>query len=550
MDFFTNFYRDQSIKGEKVNYIFRWILVALILVIAVSMYLRPYTREASKAAVLLTLVAASYNAVLSFLFAKKLHFGWIKYASVSLDVAMLCAYIYLASLSSPTAVATSSTQLIYPLIIFFAALRIDRKLIIYSLCYILVTYNLTYALGRGHIPQELFEQVYLLDWDGQIFRSAYILLFGVLIITFPSTILSILRKQEAMFSGAFGNYRKLADNVSVKTGELFSSSAKLDREMASAAQAIHAIAETAGGAREGMLSQDAMVEQTGKATGRLAETIDRLASLLDKQSSMIRDSSGTITSVLDDLDRVLQEAVQAVSLSAELEKAAKAGGDTIRSMIGGIQTMSGQSASLIETAGVMTGIAETTSLLAVNASIEAAHAGKSGAGFIVVAGEIRKLAEQTKAQSEQISLSLGAIKEGIDLATRHSGGAGEAFHTIEEKIRTVAGIIGNVRAAVEEEDKRGRAIGNMLSLLEDLTASVKEESTGMEGANDGARDSVRRLKEANTSVQRGVASMLASVDGVASAVARVNQMTKENRELIASVAKQVEGFEIVGQKET
>ena len=62
------------------------------------------------------------------------------------------------------------------------------------------------------------------------------------------------------------------------------------------------------------------------------------------------------------------------------------------------------------------GITRQTSMLALNASIEAARAGEAGAGFAVVANQIKQLAEETQKATEKISNIVGALEEQADKA--------------------------------------------------------------------------------------------------------------------------------------
>lgn len=549
MDFYKTFYEEQSLKGEKLNYIFRWLLVGVFFLVSFTMLNKPETRAAAYNAFILLGIAVSYNIVLMVLFAIKKHYGWIKYVSITLDVTFLCAYIFLASLSSPTAIATSATQLIFPVLLFFAALRVDRKTIIFCLVYILLAFNTVYFLRKPYIDPELFRRVYLIDLQGQIFKSVYILLFGLLILTFPNTIIGLLKKQESLFKKALDNYRRLADDISSKMNLLNQKGRELDTDMERADGALRRISESADGNSAHMDIQNEAVEQTGLVTKELAASIDTMAGLLESQSGMVKKSTENVKSVMDNMERLLKNAMKAAEHSGRLEGVSRNGRESMEQVIRSIQDMSEQSVILVETSNVMNSIAETTDMLSVNAAIEAAHAGEAGLGFAVVAQEIRKLADQTKAQSEQIARSLGGIKSGIDQATRLSDGAGQAFQNIETEIKDISVIIKSVRSSIAEQNERGQRIEEMLRGLEELNSRVKAGSGNMENGNARSQNAVNKLKDANQGLKEGFAAMLEALKGMSEAVEHVSRLTAENTHLIQSVATEVEQFEIMESSE-
>jgi methyl-accepting chemotaxis protein len=87
---------------------------------------------------------------------------------------------------------------------------------------------------------------------------------------------------------------------------------------------------------------------------------------------------------------------------------------------------------------LINGIASQTNLLAMNAAIEAAHAGEYGKGFSVVADEIRKLAEASAANSKAIKTNLAAIIAGIKNANEASARSSESFATVQREIGAVS----------------------------------------------------------------------------------------------------------------
>jgi len=109
-----------------------------------------------------------------------------------------------------------------------------------------------------------------------------------------------------------------------------------------------------------------------------------------------------------------------------------------------IQSLRGSSTGVAKVAGLIASIATQTSVLALNANIEAARAGVHGKGFAVVASEVRKLAEQTASATNEIQAKVTVI--GADIGT-----AMAAIDRIVSQTDGLAGLSHQMAAAAEEQ---------------------------------------------------------------------------------------------------
>jgi methyl-accepting chemotaxis protein len=142
---------------------------------------------------------------------------------------------------------------------------------------------------------------------------------------------------------------------------------------------------------------------------------------------------------------------------------------------------------------LISSIAQKTNLLALNATIEAAHAGRAGAGFGVVAGEVKSLARETqKATSE--------IARRIDNLRSDSSSLISAVDAISSFIDGLWPVISAISGAVEKQTRSTAALANSTVETSDFIADVNEHAKAIasvtgetEQASLNARQSVERI---------------------------------------------------------
>src|SRR5690606_19687717 len=148
-----------------------------------------------------------------------------------------------------------------------------------------------------------------------------------------------------------------------------------------------------------------------------------------------------------------------------------------------MQAMAGiekSSQEIAKITGVIDEIAFQTNLLALNAGVEAARAGDAGRGFVVVAQEVRSLAQRSAEAAreikERISTSTVQVKNGAKLVIE----TGEVIGSITSQVENVSGIVARIAKGAEEQAQTLRGISTAMGAIETSTqqnAAMAEQFT-------------------------------------------------------------------------
>jgi len=158
-------------------------------------------------AMLLSVVPIAYNLSLLPLIRQKRSHSWLRYLSVTIDVMGLTLYNTVDTVFTSAFVpATSATLILYPVILFLASLRLDRTLIIYGTALSVVTMNALFAFAYPRFDPEIVSRIVSADIPGQVYRTVYVVLCGILMLFVPGTIARLLKNQQDIYEDSKINY--------------------------------------------------------------------------------------------------------------------------------------------------------------------------------------------------------------------------------------------------------------------------------------------------------------------------------------------------------
>ena len=258
-------------------------------------------------------------------------------------------------------------------------------------------------------------------------------------------------------------------------------------------------------------NQHAKVGSTVEAVGQISQAVSSLRDTLDKQSEGVEQASAAVTQMIGNIGSVSASVDKMAKEFNVLQNDVGAGITKQHEVSGQIQQIEQQSKMLNEANNVISSIASQTNLLAMNAAIEAAHAGEAGKGFAVVADEIRKLSENSSAQSKNIGQQLKAILSSIEAVVASSTLSDQAFSAVQQKIQDTGNLVREIEQAMGEQAEGSKQISEALSYMNATTTQVKGASSDVDASRSAIIQDVEVLRQSSDTVQEMVGKMEVSV---------------------------------------
>ena len=283
--------------------------------------------------------------------------------------------------------------------------------------------------------------------------------------------------------------------------------------------AVREISGRIGSLAEGSQSLSGKVRRISSDAREIAESISQQA---DRSSQLI-DLAQTVTNVTDQMKArtgVSRTRVARVeSATRHAADLAKTGGHSMRRSLEEIDGLTRQMAEILS---LLNGFTEQTSLIAINAEIEAARAGTAGQGFSVVASRVKELSDGTKNASLRVKGLIESIQSstGTGVATAESvvaefeSAANEAANLVDELILTMRQqeeASEEVLASTAEIVRRIEDASRSLKLRAGDASSMADEVAGLDELSEGLTDLVQLHEESG----RRLASSFRRIEAVA-----------------------------------
>ena len=259
------------------------------------------------------------------------------------------------------------------------------------------------------------------------------------------------------------------------------------------------------------------------ASNQIAVQATRMKESVHEQNSSITETSAAMTEISANISNINGIANKRRAGMNEIVNALDAQLALIREIVEQVEKVRQSSDGIAAFVNTVDSIASQTGLLAMNASIEAAHAGTLGKGFSVIAQEIRKLSEETTKNAALISDTLKTNTEIVNATTNSVSSFADHTKKSSAEIKTTIQAIEEILAGISEMDTGTQEVMKSLQTIVDeahlnaelvanVTTEITQQSTAinnistfaseMEAKVTGLDDLLRNIKIAIASIKK------------------------------------------------
>lgn len=275
---------------------------------------------------------------------------------------------------------------------------------------------------------------------------------------------------------------------------------------------------------------------------KTTESLRNFGNIIREQEKDIEDASGIINEILktvESIDKVRQNSQGNVE---KLSEVSGNGSSHIKLVADTVAEISKATEKLLETNKIISAISHQTNLLAMNAAIEAAHAGKAGQGFAVVAEEIRSLSEKTNSQSKTVASVISGIVESVKKAVDSSETTNRVFSDIERQVVRVHSDFKEMSRIIEEENTLNSSMVEKLGSLSEISSSVAGDFALMEKETQGISSAMESITETSRLLVSGVNAIAESSGIIDASFTEVSELANKSEEQLQTLAGSLDSY--------
>ena len=290
--------------------------------------------------------------------------------------------------------------------------------------------------------------------------------------------------------------------------------------------------------------KDALLESAKNNIFKLNEDASKVSQTMQEQAIAEEQNADAISQMAENTNQINELIKQAKQLSKNLSDSSEAGSAEVQKTELVINSVSEKSKQMSEVIQVIQQVASQTNLLAMNAAIEAAHAGEAGQGFSVVADEIRKLAESTQSQAKSIKDLIIEITKAIQNGSSSMQDTKAMFYKIQEEIVTQTNVVENIAQTMEIQSTGAEEILSTTNKISQNIQSVNEIIKNQANYTEQITEGIKDVVELSGKIDGSMNLSLGILKDFSQSIGIVNEKAQANQKSVQTINDELGKFEL------
>lgn len=290
--------------------------------------------------------------------------------------------------------------------------------------------------------------------------------------------------------------------------------------------------------------QEKFMENIQRNINQLTKDASNISNVVESQAESIESNAGAVTEMVANINSMSDTIKKAYKLSEELSGISNNGSGEVAKSMQLVEAIAEKSKRMSEVVKIIQTVASQTNLLAMNAAIEAAHAGDVGQGFAVVAEEIRSLAESTSKSVNDIKNLIAETIKAIAEGTSSMESTNAVFTRIGSGIKEQSEVIEAISRSMEEQSigatETLNTTNKIASQIGDVNALVKKQADYTEEMGN----IINQIVEVSENVSNCIHESEVVVNEFSTTVQTVKDKAGENKNSVENITKELKKFRL------